>query len=71
MRFFDEEAMRGYLQILHGLIERLSEQSKNKSSKNTLDELGISENMEVKTGETRKDSSSLSENARPVWVAMF
>ena len=29
MQYFDEEATRGYLQMLHGLIERLTEKSKN------------------------------------------
>ena len=29
MQFFDEEAMRAYLHMLHGLIRRLTEKSKN------------------------------------------
>ena len=61
MRFFDEEAMRGYLQILHGLIERLSKQSKNHKNENLHDKLGIRRNMEkVKKEEIMKCSYSLS-----------
>ena len=49
--------MRAYLQILHGLIERLSEQSKNCENANPQDKL---EEVEK---ETRKYSNSLSGKA--------
>ena len=73
MRFFDEQAMRAYIQILHGLIERLSDKSMICDNVNLLDNLRNFENMSDKKAETRsvsveKCSNSLAKNA-PVWVA--
>ena len=65
MRFFDEEAMRSYVQTLHGLIERLSAKSKICENKKPRDKLNIREDKEeVEQYETKKCcSNSLSENA--------
>ena len=53
MRFFDEQAMQAYIQILHDLIERLSEKSMICGKLNPLDNLrnckNTRENEKVET----------------------
>ena len=57
MRFFDEQAMQDYIQILHGLIKRLNEKSKNYANVNHWDNLRLGENLkEVEKAETRSVS---------------
>ena len=60
---FGEEAMRSYVQTLHGLIEGLNEKSKNCENIKPQDNLRIHENMKkVEKYETRKCTNSLAEN---------
>ena len=41
MQFFDEKAMRAYLQLLHGLIERLTEKSKNSYNTSSCEDFSV------------------------------
>ena len=41
MQFFDEKAMRAYLQLLHGLIERLTEKSKNSDNTSSCEDFSV------------------------------
>ena len=41
MQFFDEKAMRAYLQLLHGLIERLTEKSKNSNNTSSFEDFSV------------------------------
>ena len=50
MQYFDEEAMRAYLQMLHGLIERLTEKSKNSVNPSSCEDFSVSldENLRIR-----------------------
>ena len=49
MQYFDEEAMRAYLQMLHGLIERLTEKSKNSVNPSSCEDFSVrlDENLRI------------------------
>ena len=68
MSFFDKQAMQDYIQILHGLIKRLSENSKKFENVNLEDDLRICRNIgkvgkyETKSVNSGKGLNSLTRN---------